>query len=259
VLRLVPRSRLLWLCSDTVLHLASRNGHTATAKALVAAGADVNCQNSAGYASGRGLRRLSAALSLRRAELVSVGLCDAGTCCMCRRTALHHASEKGHTETARALVESGADVHAKDKQPQGAIFFTGGGYGRPLHHGQTFGFVVGRFDGGTFSLYRCTALHLASGEGHTETVKALVVSGADVNARDNHFFTPLLRASQKGYAETVKVLVVARADVLVACFLGYVTSLWRATWQSEQADWPFAATAERRRCIPQRRRATRRR
>jgi hypothetical protein len=113
----------LWLCSDTVLHLASWNGHTATAKALVAAGADVNCQNSAGYASGRGLRRLSAALSLRRAELVSVGLCDAGTCCMCRRTALHHASEKGHTETARALVESGADVHAKDTQ----------GYGRPLH------------------------------------------------------------------------------------------------------------------------------
>ncbi len=45
----------LWLCSETVLHLASRKGHTATAKALVGAGADVRCKNSEGY--GRGLRR----------------------------------------------------------------------------------------------------------------------------------------------------------------------------------------------------------
>ncbi len=32
----------------------------------------------------------------------------------CRHTALHIASENGHTETVKALVAAGADVHCKD-------------------------------------------------------------------------------------------------------------------------------------------------
>jgi hypothetical protein len=39
---------------------------------------------------------------------------------------MHFASEKGLVELVKALVESGADVHAKDKY----------GYGRPLHRGR---------------------------------------------------------------------------------------------------------------------------
>ena len=33
---------------------------------------------------------------------------------VCSRTALHSASSSGHTETAMALIEAGADVHCKD-------------------------------------------------------------------------------------------------------------------------------------------------
>jgi hypothetical protein len=33
---------------------------------------------------------------------------------LCRRTALHIASENGHTETVKALVAAGADVHCKN-------------------------------------------------------------------------------------------------------------------------------------------------
>ncbi len=33
---------------------------------------------------------------------------------LCRRTALHWASQNGHTETAMALVTAGADVHCKN-------------------------------------------------------------------------------------------------------------------------------------------------
>ena len=33
---------------------------------------------------------------------------------LCRRTALHLASEKGHTETAMALAKAGADVQCED-------------------------------------------------------------------------------------------------------------------------------------------------
>ncbi len=35
---------------------------------------------------------------------------------LCRVTALHYASLKGHTETAIALVKAGADVHCKDNK-----------------------------------------------------------------------------------------------------------------------------------------------
>jgi hypothetical protein len=50
---------LIWLCSETVLHLASREGHTAIVKLLVGARADVHCLDSKGY--GSCLRRLSEA------------------------------------------------------------------------------------------------------------------------------------------------------------------------------------------------------
>jgi hypothetical protein len=39
----------VWLCSWTALHWASRSAKTETAMALVNAGADVHCKDSAGY------------------------------------------------------------------------------------------------------------------------------------------------------------------------------------------------------------------
>ncbi len=55
-------------------------------------------------------------------------MCDAGTCLLCRRTALHQASEKGFVELVKALVEQGADVHAKDKSRCGRLFGSGSAY-----------------------------------------------------------------------------------------------------------------------------------
>ena len=51
-----------------------------------------------------------------------------GACWLCRRTALHHASEKGFVELVKKLVESGADVHAKDFQGYGRLFGSGSAY-----------------------------------------------------------------------------------------------------------------------------------
>ncbi len=89
-------------------------------KALVEKGADVHAKDKYGY--GRPLHRWQSTLHLIR-------MVRCGHMLLCRRTALHLASERGHTETVKALLRVGtrtADVHAKDFQ----------GYGRPLHRGQ---------------------------------------------------------------------------------------------------------------------------
>ena len=39
---------------------------------------------------------------------------------LCRWTALHYASQNGHTETAMALTKAGADVHCKDNYRYGS-------------------------------------------------------------------------------------------------------------------------------------------
>ena len=54
---------LAWLCRRTALHLASDNGHTETAMALVKAGADVHCKNTDGCGSALGLRPRVAGMS----------------------------------------------------------------------------------------------------------------------------------------------------------------------------------------------------
>ncbi len=75
---------------------------------------------------------------------------------LCRLSVLHYTSLTGHTETALALVEAGADVHCKSDK------------------------------GG------CSVLHLASWNGHTETAMALITTGADVNSKNNDGYGPRL-------------------------------------------------------------------
>ena len=103
----------VWLCRDTALHGASKNGHTETALALVKAGADVHYRNRSGYGFS-GLHPRVVGLSQCGAAGLSTRRGAAGVpVWLCRRTALHYASSKCHTEMAMALVKAGADVHCK--------------------------------------------------------------------------------------------------------------------------------------------------
>ena len=85
------------------------------------------------------------------------------------RAALHLASINGHLEIVKLLLESGANVHIKDKGDQ-------------------------------------TALHLASRNGHLEIVKLLLESGANVNIKDKNGQTALHYASRYHKSEVVNLL-----------------------------------------------------
>ncbi len=112
---------LVWLCSWTALHLASQNGHTETAMALVKAGADVHSKNKDGHGSALGLHaRVFGLPQCGGGRSVESGMELQGWLVwLCRCTALYSASQNGHTETAMALVKAGADVHCTAKDGYG--------------------------------------------------------------------------------------------------------------------------------------------
>ena len=80
---------------------------------------------------------------------------DINSCNTIGQTALHLASENGHLETVKFLIESKADIEAKD------------------------------------NLFGKTALHLASENGHLETVKFLIENKANINPKDDNGNTAL--------------------------------------------------------------------
>ena len=74
------------------------------------------------------------------------------------------AALNGNTDTAKALLEAGADLEAKNN------------------------------NGGT-------ALMLAALNGNTDTAKALLEAGADLEAKNNNGGTALMSAAQQGHTE----------------------------------------------------------
>jgi ankyrin repeat protein len=122
---------------------------------------------------------------------------------------LYVASLAGLTESARLLLETGADVNARE-----------GYFGCPLQaasckgHFQTVMVLIEHgadinARGGDFG----TALQAASREGHFLTVKSLIELGADVNVQYGPYGNALQAAARGGHDDVVRILIEAGADV----------------------------------------------
>ncbi len=86
------------------------------------------------------------------------------------------ASVNGDVEKVTSLLDSGADVNAKDQR----------GW---------------------------TALLCAVSRGQMDVVKLLLDKGADVNSKGEHGWTPLMEAANRGHLEAAKLLLKKGADV----------------------------------------------
>jgi len=60
---------------------------------------------------------------------------------------------------------------------------------------------------------KLSALHLACIHGHSQLVKLLIESKADLNVTDNHKDTPLHKACMHGHLEAAKLLIEAKASI----------------------------------------------
>ena len=103
-----------------------------------------------------------------------------------RVTALHLASNCGHVECCRVLLDFGADVEAKDKQGHTALMFAS--------TREVMELLISRgADVNARDVADMTALHYcASARLNKRCVGELVSAGASVNAEDIYGYTPLM-------------------------------------------------------------------
>ena len=158
----------------TALYWAAYENNSETAELLIRAGADVKAANRYGVAP------LYLACVNGNAGVIEMLLkagADPNSAGADGETMLMTASRTGKPEAVKALLAHGANANAKESR-----------------RGQT-------------------ALMWAAAEGHAEVVKALVEHGADIHARANGGFTPFLFAVREGQIGAVRALLATGADV----------------------------------------------
>lgn len=157
----------------TALHWAAHHDDLATAKLLLAAGANAKAENR------YGVTPLSLACLNGNAAFVEALLtagADANAALRGGETPLMTAARTGKLGPVKALLAAGADVNAK------------------LSGGQT-------------------ALMWAAAEGHAPVVEALLGAGAEFRAQLATGFTPILFAVRGGHTDIVRALLKAGVDV----------------------------------------------
>ena len=161
----------------TPLHVAAYGGQQAAMRALVAGGADANALERDRYdivtiaAVANDVPTLRLALELGASAKNVTSRYDG--------TALIAAAHLGHAEVVRTLIRAGA----------------------PLNHVNNLGWTA---------LIESIVLG-DGGARHTETLKALIDAGADVNLADRNGASPLTLARTRRYERMVELLVRAGA------------------------------------------------
>ena len=186
------------------LHTASIFGKLGTVNVLIEAGADVRATDNEGQtclmlASGVGhIDTVRYLVSLKDVE-VNHHEHNSGF------TALHFAVKEGHGDVVQVLIDAGADVQTKP-----VMLASSSGYLDIVKMLVEAGAGVRVTDN-----EGVTCLILASGAGHTETVRYLVgLKDMDVNhVWDVAGHTALGIAVTKGYHDVVEVLIDAGADI----------------------------------------------
>lgn len=132
------------------------------------------------------------------------------------RTALMIAANRGHTYVVQLLLERGADANATDNNGLTAMQAAESrGFQRIVSMLRKFAGASGQPEQGS-ALKGAGAprlsLHRAVDEGDFAAVRSLIEAGADVNARSNDEWTPLMLATIKGHTEMVEALLKSGAD-----------------------------------------------
>lgn len=225
----------------TMLMRAAANGDAARVLDLLDAGADTALTDKDGktalvWAEERGHREVVAILTNRLDE------------------ALFIIAKEGDAQTAEKLIDKGADPNAEDSagrlvlawaalmdRPETVdrLIARGAKPNLSLMYISSYGLnkatemLIDRgADVNARDELRWTPLMRAARNGHTKTAEMLIAKGAKVNARNNVDWTALIIASHAGHTETAEMLIGKGADVNARDREGR-TALW---WTGNHPD-----------------------
>ena len=124
-------------------------------------------------------------------------------------TPLMFAAANGYTEIVKLLIDNGANVNAKDKDDRTPLIWAAVG-----GNTETAKLLINNgANVNTKDKDKHTPLMYATRENRPEIVKLLIDAGADVNAKDHERKTPLMFAMEKGYTEIATLLITKGANV----------------------------------------------
>ncbi|MDI6447531.1 ankyrin repeat domain-containing protein [Anaerobaca lacustris] len=213
---------------ETPLQVAASGQHAEIVAFLIDHGADIDVVGSHGTA----LHRAASLGRMNTARLLVDRGADVNTRDRDGETALHRAARQGHFEVAAMLAAHGADLEAE--RPDGYT---------PMHlalHRREKEIAEMLIDRGANVRVRAldgeTPLHDAARLGDRDLVERLMAAELDVNAQSNRFVTPLLaavegmaRAESDEHNDVIESLVTAGADVNVQNLQGDTPLLMAAT------------------------------
>ncbi|VDI28919.1 Hypothetical predicted protein [Mytilus galloprovincialis] len=119
------------------------------------------------------------------------------------------ASCKGHTDTVRLLLERNANVNICDKYSRSPLYAAS-----KLGHTDIVRFILAR--NGNVDLcdnYSCSPLYIATYFGHTDIVRLLLEKNTNLDKCSCGGSSPLYVASQKGNSDIVTLLINANVDL----------------------------------------------
>lgn len=196
---------------ETALYIACVQGNSRVARVLLDAGADPNirCRREKNTA-------LVAACELGHydllRELIKRGA-DTTVHNVCGQSILHEAAVSGSTRMTRELVRVGADLNTLNTAGWTPLSCCAED---PKSGAETARILIeGGADCNIAAPVGHTALMFAAKKGNTPLVRALVDGGANVSHIDNEGWSPLLLAVQEGHKGVVRLLCRAGADTEV--------------------------------------------
>ena len=130
--------------------------------------------------------------------------------CAQQKDSLPRAAQAGDLNRVQTLLDSGADLNAKDETTRTSLM-----YATIKNHRDVVQLLLDR--GADVNMRNDlgeTALTLAAQQGHPEIAQVLIRKGANVNVQDNSGLAPVVHAAQSNHLATLKVLLdEGRADV----------------------------------------------
>lgn len=208
------------------LAAASENGDVATARELIASGADVNALDGSGWAP------LHSALRWGHAAIASA-LLDRGASLTVANpdgwTPLMFAARYGHPALAKRMIESGADPNPGAKDGWTPLMLS-------VRNDQAENarlLLAKGADPNARTKAGVSALMLAAGHAPNDVVEALLAKGADVSARDGDGWTSLHWALRNQRPEAARKLVERGSDVQATDDEGWTPLMYALRYEAQ--------------------------